>query len=94
MRIAQILHGKAHYIFEADSIPEWPPDPEGNPIILKEITDQPEVQEGWDYDEATGKFTPPVIPEQEPEQPEPKETQLDRIETTLDILLLKQEGII
>jgi hypothetical protein len=29
-----------------------------------------------------------------PELPEPQETQLDRIETTLDLLLLKQEGIL
>lgn len=60
MRIAQILHGKAHWIFEGEEIPNWPPDPEGNPIILIDITDKPEVQEGWCYNEETGEFTEPV----------------------------------
>jgi hypothetical protein len=92
MRIAQILHGKAHWIFEAPEIPNWPPDPQGNPIVLVDISDKPDVQEGWDYNADTGGFTSPVIPEPDPQGPE--ETQLDRIETSLDILLLKQEGII
>jgi hypothetical protein len=91
MRIAQILHNKVHYIFEADSLPEWPPDPQGNFIILVEAP--AEVQEGWNYGAETGEFTPSVIPEPGPIQPEP-ESQLDRIETSLDILLLKQEGIL
>lgn len=70
MRIAQILHNKAHWIFEADEMPAWPPDPDGNPIVLLDITDQPEVQEGWDYDGET--FTAPAEPEPQPEPaPEP-----------------------
>ena len=60
MRIAQILHNKAHHIFEADEIPDWPPDPEGDPIILVDISDHPEVQEGWDY--VDGVFSAPVVP--------------------------------
>lgn len=64
MRIAQILYNKAHWIFEAEEIPEWPPDPQGNPIVLVDITGKPEVQEGWDYDKETGEFTEP-----EPQEP-------------------------
>jgi len=39
MRIAQILNDRVHWIFDADEIPDWPPDPEGNPIVLVDITD-------------------------------------------------------
>ena len=63
LRIAQILWGKAHWITEMEEIPDWPPDPEGNKIVFVDITEKPEVQEGWDYDAETGIFTAPPEPE-------------------------------
>ena len=60
MRMAQILRGKAHWIFDAPELPDWPPDPDGNPVVLVDITGRPEVREGWDYDAGTGEFTEPV----------------------------------
>jgi len=53
-RFAQIEYGKAHWVFEAEEKPEFAPN-----IVLVDITDRPEIQEGWSYDEATGEFTPP-----------------------------------
>jgi len=62
MRFAIILYNKAHQILELDTQPSFPPDPQGNPIVVIDITDKPEVQEGWDYDEVTGVFTAPIPP--------------------------------
>lgn len=61
MRIAQILNNKAHWIFEAKEMPNLPPDPEGNPILLIDITSKPEVREGWEYCKETGGFTEPIV---------------------------------
>lgn len=69
MRFAQILYNKAHWIFEADEKPQFAQN-----IILVDITDKPEVKEGWDYDEVSGTFSEPVIPEPTPQ--EPTETEL------------------
>ena len=63
MRIAQILHGKAHWIFEAEEMPQWPPYPDGSIPMLVDITDKPEVHEGWNYNSDTGEFTEPAPPE-------------------------------
>jgi len=63
MRFAIILHGKAHQIFEQDTVPDLPPDSEGNPILVIDITNRPEVQEGWDYDAQADTFSEPIIPE-------------------------------
>ena len=52
MKIAQILNNKFHWIFEADGIPVWPPDPDGNPIVLVDITGRDDISEGDDYDPA------------------------------------------
>ena len=60
MRIAQILHGGAHWIFEADKMPSWPPDQEGNPIVLADITGQPEVCETWEFNAGSGTFSEPI----------------------------------
>ena len=60
-KYAQILYGKAHSIFEHEHPLEvlvkeyFAPN-----IILVDITNQPNVQEGWDYDGFT--FIAPVIP--------------------------------
>ncbi len=88
MRAAQILNGRVHWIFEplkifgADELPELPHDNSGNPVVLVDITDRPEVKEGWVYDEISGGFSEPVIelpPEMEwisPPEPEPTNTEL------------------
>lgn len=77
MRIAQILYNKAHYIFEAAKIPDWPPYPDGTLPLLIDITDKPEVQEGWLYDPETGEFSEPVY-----EEPGP--APIDQHEPTLE----------
>jgi len=71
MRFAMILHERAHWIFEAEEMPRWPPMPDGKPVELIDITDKPEVQEGWLYDRDTGTFSPPPPPG--PEEPEESE---------------------
>lgn len=104
MRIAQILHNKAHWIFDPvaifgmDEMPQLPPDPEGNPIVLVDITSNTEVQEGWDYDSETSRFTEPVIVPPEPLPPLPPSTAekidylvtdaLDKDEVALDQTLM------
>lgn len=93
MRIAKILHDKAHWIFEEDEIPNWPPDPEGNPIILIDITDKPEVQEGWNYDNKTGKFTEPIYVEPEGIIEELSIEEQILYETKYQTLLLEIGGI-
>lgn len=65
MRIVQILHNKAHWIFEAEEMPNFPPDQQGNPIMLVDITDKSEVQEGWDYNPKTGELSEPFFEEVE-----------------------------
>ncbi|WP_039044185.1 hypothetical protein [Sporosarcina sp. ZBG7A] len=64
MRYAQILHNKVHWIFESEEKPQFAPN-----IVLVDITDKPDVQEGWDYDEVTGVFTQPIPIEPEPLEP-------------------------
>ena len=59
MRYAMILHNKAHWIFEQDEIPNFGPDPDGNPIVVVDITNMGDVQEGDDYNAKTGTFSPP-----------------------------------
>ena len=66
MKFAQILYDKAHWIFEAGEKPEFAPN-----IVLVDITSKPDVQEGWDYNNETGEFTAPVIPEPTPIEPQP-----------------------
>ncbi|MCL2616857.1 MAG: hypothetical protein FWD96_04345, partial [Defluviitaleaceae bacterium] len=61
-RYAMILYNKAHWIFEQDTTPDFPPDPQGNPMVVVDITDKPDVCEGWDFDPATGAFSEPIIP--------------------------------
>lgn len=53
MRFAQIQDNKAHWVFEAETKPVFAPY-----IVLVDITDKPEVQEGWRY--IDGKFVDPT----------------------------------
>lgn len=63
MRFAQILHGKIHWIFEADSKPQFAPN-----IQIIDITNfDPQPEEGWDWDPIGGKATPPPKPDPMPE---------------------------
>jgi len=64
MKFVQILNKKAHWIFESEEQPQFAPN-----IILVDITDKPELQEGWDYDKDTGMFREPVPIEPEPQPP-------------------------
>ncbi len=80
-KFAQILQGKVHWIFETEETPEFASD-----IILVDITDNTHVQEGWIYN--NGEFVEPGL------ELDSEISQFDRIEGTLDILLLKQEGIL
>lgn len=100
MRVAQILYDKAHWIFNPletfgkDEMPKLPPDPEGKPIVLVDVTDKPEVSIGWDYDTETGIFTEPeiVIPdppsEPEPIPPSPTEQKLTALQAENETLML------
>jgi len=63
MRITQILNGTAHWIFEAEEFPAWPPGPDGEEMVFVDITDMPKVQEGWLYNPKKGTFTAPKAPE-------------------------------
>lgn len=67
-KFAQVISNRVHWIFEADEQPAFAPN-----IVLIDITDSPEVKEGWDYDFETNTFTEPIILELEP-QPEPERT--------------------
>jgi len=60
MRFAIILNEAVHAIFEQDTAPNLPPDPQGNPIVVIDITDRPEVCEGWGYDADVVSFAAPV----------------------------------
>jgi hypothetical protein len=55
MRFAQIQNNKVHWVFEASVKPEFAPN-----IVIVDITDRPDVQEGWLYAEETGEFSSPV----------------------------------
>ncbi|MFJ7408062.1 MULTISPECIES: hypothetical protein [unclassified Lysinibacillus] len=90
MKFAQILYDKAHWIFEADEKPEFAPN-----IILVDITEKNEVQEGWDYNSKTGEFTAPNIPEPIPVEPQPtlEEMQAQTLLNTEMLLLQKEIGL-
>jgi len=60
-RYATILYDKAHHIIFHPGNPNYPPDGDGNPIEVVEVLDD-DVEEGWDYDRKSNRFTPPVIP--------------------------------
>jgi hypothetical protein len=69
VRFVIIAWDKAHHIFDEstypglprdkNNIPIFPPDQDGNPIVVVDITNRPEVQEGWSFDPQTGNFTAP-----------------------------------
>lgn len=89
-RFAQILWDRAHWIFEADEMPEFAPD-----IVLVDITGRDDIQEGWNYNKETGEFTAPVIVEPLPIEPQPtlEEMQAQTLLNIEKLLLQKEIGI-
>ena len=67
MRYVMIVNNKAHWIFEQDTVPNFPPDSGGNPIVVIDITGRNDVQEGCDYDTVTGDFFELTEPGYSPE---------------------------
>lgn len=90
MKFAQILYDKAHWIFEADEKPEFAPN-----IILVDITERDDIQEGWDYNSETGEFTAPVIPDPTPVEPTPtvEEMQAQTLINTEYLIAMNEMGI-
>lgn len=80
-RFVQIVSNTAYWIFEAEELPPYP-----NPEDFLDITDKPEVQEGWIYNSETGEFTAPVVPDPTPiESPsETIEQKMERLEQQLE----------
>lgn len=56
-KYVQILNGKAHWIFESETVPQFAPN-----IVLVEIPLASPVKEGWLYNNVTGEFTAPTPP--------------------------------
>lgn len=83
-RFSQILHNKAHWIFGTAEKPEYAPN-----IFLVDITDKPDVQEGWDYDSETGEFTEPAKPE--PMEVEPSINEKILIENQYQTALIEMQ---
>jgi hypothetical protein len=58
--IAQILNNKAHWIFSTDETLEQVKSRFAPDMVFIDITDRPEVQEGWDCIE--NQFMEPIVP--------------------------------
>lgn len=55
---AQILDGQVHWIFQAETMPEFAPY-----IVILDITNvNPQPQEGWNYDATTDTYSEAVAP--------------------------------
>lgn len=72
-KFVQIVGNTAYWIFEAEELPPYP-----NPEDFLNITGRDDIQEGWDYNEETGAFTAPVVPD--PTESEPVQTVEERLE--------------
>lgn len=68
---------------DRETEPYYPPDPSGNPVTAIPCDDT--VTLGMIYNSETGTFSEYTPPEPEP-MPEPKSSQLDRIEEQLNAL--------
>jgi len=87
MRLAQILNGKAHWIFKAEAVPEFAPD-----IVIKDISANPEIQEGWIYDVVTDTFSAPLVVFVEPVefQPMMEEMQVQTLLNTEYLVIMSE----
>lgn len=82
MTYAMVLQNRVIGVLEnQETIPEWGPDPAGNPVTAIPCEDT--VTLGMIYDPDTGTFFEPEPPAPPP-RPEP--TQLDRIEAAINDL--------
>ncbi len=61
MRVAQTIYNKAHWIFTTGETMEQLKSRFAPDLVFIDITDKINVQEGWDYDAATGEFGEPVV---------------------------------
>ncbi len=61
MKIAQIIDNKAHWIFTTGETMEQLKSRFAPDLIFTDITNKTNVEEGWDYDAATGEFSEPVV---------------------------------
>lgn len=84
-RFVQIIKNKAHWIFEAEERPPYP-----NNVVIKEITGNSEVQEGWDYNDKTGEFTAPVVPDSVEPQPTLEEMQTQTLLNTEYLVVMSE----
>lgn len=76
MRYAMTLLNRVIDVIESEDLPSWPPDSQGNPVIVLECGE--EVVRGMMYDEASKIFFDYIPSADEP-------TQLDRIEERLNL---------
>ena len=85
LKQAMIVNKKTQWIFESETIQTFPPGPDGEVYLSVDLTDHPEVEEGWDYNPETGEFSEPeYIPPEPGPEPEPiPPTQLDIIESMI-----------
>ena len=70
-RYAMILLNRVIGVVEAETLPSWPPDPQGTPVTAIECDSNVEL--GMVYDEETKTFSEYIPPDYVP-------SQLDRIE--------------
>lgn len=89
-RFAQIVDNKVYYVYVEKERPPFPDD-----VLLIDVTNKLEVQEGWDYNEITEEFTAPVISEPEQAEPRPslEEMQAQTLLNTEYLVSLKDLGI-
>ncbi|MGE7840143.1 hypothetical protein ACQKNX_05060 [Lysinibacillus sp. NPDC093712] len=65
-KFVQIVNNIAYWIFEAKELPPYP-----NVKDFLEITGREGIEEGFFYNSETGEFTPPIISEPIPVEPQP-----------------------
>lgn len=94
MRLVQILNGTAHWIFEADEIPDFPPSIEGDEILIVDITDRLMVKEGYTYTPETDEFTEPELVLEEAVLPTPPIEEQILYETKYQTMLLEMGGMV
>lgn len=75
-KYAMILLNRVIGVLEDETIPSWPPDPQGNPVTAIECDET--VTLGMIYDPETDEFSEYIPPAYVP-------TQLDRIEERLNL---------
>jgi len=62
-RFAIVHSYKVHQIIQQETMPVYGPTPSGGILKIIDITNNPDVKEGWGYDAETGSFSEPIPPE-------------------------------